>query len=237
MITLTVIGSNSKGNCYALSSDKETIVLECGCSFKQLVRETADDLSPIKAAIVSHSHGDHCKYAKDFISAGAILFSTKEVTEKYKSGVAMKEGKTYRIGEFSVAPFEVYHDVPCFAFIIRHPDCGSIFFATDTYALPYEFKNVDHWLIEANYSDDIIINELQNGHLSNSQYNRILTSHMSLKNAISNMATGQAYKSKTATLLHLSSRHSDKHQFKAAIEQEFGIPCYIASKGLKVYLS
>lgn len=240
MIRLIVIGSNSRGNCYALCSEEETLVIEAGCRAKDFKRVLDYDYPPICGVVISHEHGDHSKYARDYISLGATLYGNEEIVRKYgNAGIdtVMKEGQTYYAGKFSIAPFNLYHDVPCFGFLIHHPKCGSILFATDTYGFPFAFHGVKHWIIEANYTDDILDSKVESGTLSETQRKRIIVSHMSIDNAIINMRNGCAQESRTATLIHLSSRHSDKELFQKRVEQEFGIPCYIAESGTEVFLS
>lgn len=237
---LTVIGSSSRGNCYALQSSTETLVLEAGCKLASFKKTFDYKYKPIIGVLVSHSHGDHCKYVKEFSHLGATIYSTPDVISLYgieNFDVAMKEGKTYQVGSFRVTPFSLYHDVPCFGYLIWHKEMGSLFFATDTFALPVCPKNVDHWLIEANYDDDILQENVENGMINPKQADRIRISHLSLANTINILQLSEADKSKDITLIHLSSRNSDAKAFTDAVTAEFGAPTHVAKKGLKVNIS
>lgn len=240
-MTLHVISSSSRGNSYALQSDTETLFIEAGIRLSSVKKSLNYDLRTPVGCICSHSHGDHFKYAADFEKLCPI-YAPAQAINHAKLGCGMgvqpvKEGNTFTVGAFRITPFEVYHDVPCFGYVIYHKQMGTMLFATDTFALPYEFQNINHWLIEANYDDAILTGNLNQGKIDRKQYNRVLTSHMSLQNCISNLRQGNAENAHTITLIHLSSRHSHPDGFQDKVAAEFGCPTYIATKGVKVNLT
>jgi len=225
---LIVINSNSKGNAYILESSSEILLLEAGVR----LREVTSKLNPQKNVVglcVSHvQHGDHGKYADNYLKR----FGCDSVTSE--NGIS---GKTYPLGEFYITPFEVYHDVKCFGFLIHHKEMGTLLFATDTYCLPYTFKGVNQWLIEANYADDILEANLANGRIDKKQYDRIVVSHFSLDNCVKALIDGDASKSQSITLVHLSDRNSDADRFQNSVAAAFGVPTFIATKGQEINLT
>lgn len=237
---LTVIGSSSRGNCYALQSSTETLILEAGCSSASFKETLKFSYKPVVGVVISHEHGDHSRYAKQFSSMGATIYSTEEVIRKYGIegfDIAVCEGQTYNVGSFRVTPFKVPHDVPCFGYLINHKEMGSLFFATDTFALPMAMRNVNHWLLEANYDDAVLEDNLRNGVIDFKQAQRLMVSHMSLENAIENLRQSHAEKAKTITLVHLSSRNSNAKDFQHRVCSEFGVPTFIAKRELEVNIS
>lgn len=53
---LKVLDSSSKGNCYLLECNNETLILECGVKWETVLKEV-EDFSKIVGVCVSHSHG------------------------------------------------------------------------------------------------------------------------------------------------------------------------------------
>lgn len=189
--------------------------------------------------------GDHAKYAVEYSRFGVKVYCNEDTAKKksfaYDTCKTISAGKTYHIGSFSVTPFDVAHDIPCFAFLIRHPDSGTILFATDTYKIPVAITGIDHYLIEANYSDELLKQNVWNGKINKAQADRIMLSHMSLEYTVKYLRDCQVgsagSKTKTITLCHLSERNSDPDLFKRTVESAFGIPCNIARKSLVVELN
>ena len=140
--------------------------------------------------------------------------------------------KTFRYGDFSVNPFPLVHDVPCFGFYISERSIGSMIYASDTEYIKYRFKNLNHILVEANYSDDLIDNEAINRE-------HVLRGHMSLQTALDFISTNDNPALRNVVLLHLSASNSDADLFLQKTKEtvKYGADCYIAEKGLRVDLN
>ena len=53
-----VCGSSSTGNGYAIGNDKEVLLIEAGCSFKDMKAKTLNyNVSNIVGMCISHEHG------------------------------------------------------------------------------------------------------------------------------------------------------------------------------------
>ena len=188
------------------------------------------------------AEGDHCKYATEYAKFGVNVYGPQDISDKkqfpYGKFTAMQAEKTYRIGSFSVVPFKNYHDCEIYGYLINHTDCGSILFSTDSFKLGMTLRGINHFLIEANYSDALLKENVWNGKIDQKQADRIMLSHMSLDYCIEYLRDCEAEKSaKTITLCHLSERNSDPEQFRKTVVGAFGIPTYIAHKGLVVELN
>lgn len=140
--------------------------------------------------------------------------------------------KTFRYGDFLVKPFPLVHDVPCFGFYITEQSMGSCIYASDTSYIKYRFKNLNHILVEANYSDDLIDRE-------GSNYSHVLRGHMSLQTALDFISTNDNPALRNVVLLHLSQDNGNPVEFLRQTKQavKYGADCYIAEKGLEVDLN
>ena len=238
---LVCAGASSSGNSFALQSNSgQTLFLEAGCHLKDIERQLGYhiDFSHVWL-LVSHFHGDHSKYICEFARRGIKCCSNESVRDKYDDieVTPLNEGSLVKLGEFEVLPFLVEHDVPDYGYLIRHPEMGGLVFFTDAYNVPYKFIGVKHWLVEVNYEDTLLNDNWISGRIDKAQRDRLMLSHFSLENCVNYLHDCHASRSNTIIATHLSSRNADPDHVKAALEREFGVPTYIAKKGLKVELN
>lgn len=153
------------------------------------------------------------------------VIESKKLTRNYK---AIEIGKGYVLGNFKVFPFEVMHDVPCVGYLIEHPECGKVLFVTDTYAMQYRFTGVTHFLIEANYADDILTENILEGRIPQAMRKRLLTSHMEIDNTKEVLVSSDLSKTRNIVLIHLSDGNSDERRFIAECKAATG-KCVIAA--------
>ena len=182
---LVVIGSSSKGNGYALiSSSNEILLLEAGVKTRKMLKAIDYATSGIVGCVSTHCHNDHAGQLTDYatygfpIAANEDVFRYKSIPEHLK--VILEDKKTVHFGNFGVCPFSVKHDVPTFGFLINHPECGTILFATDCAFIPYRFPLISHLIIEANYSDEILNDRILSGEEPPSRKKRLLETHMEI---------------------------------------------------------
>lgn len=235
---LIIIGSTSKGNGYALQADTgEILLLEAGVLLKEVKKAIGYQTSKVVGCVISHVHGDHCKYAKEYLKAGITVSSNEDVAQKILGVNTMYEDITFHFGEFSVTPFSVEHDVKNFGYLIYHPEVGSIFFATDCYNLHFALRGCRIYLAECNYDDELLNKAVQEGETIVSQADRIRLSHMSLEHCVSWLHQCEAEKSaKQIILIHGSSRHLNPEEAVNKFQQVLGVPVFYAKKGLMINL-
>lgn len=53
---LKILNSGSKGNCYLLKGNSETLMIECGISFRNILKGLDFNIDKVVGAIVSHEH-------------------------------------------------------------------------------------------------------------------------------------------------------------------------------------
>lgn len=238
---LIVIGSNSAGNAYALDAGGEILLLEAGMKMSDVKKAIGFRVDRVVGCLISHEHGDHAKFATDYAKHGIHIYCNQDVADKksfpFGSADVLRASSTKTIGSFRVTPFDVAHDVPCFGFLVQHPDMGILLFATDTYKIPVTIRGVDHFLIEANYSDDILKRNVWNGKVDKQQADRIMLSHMSLQYTVKYLVESEGINASTVTICHLSERNSDPAMFSHVVQGAIGVPCNIATKGLVVNLN
>ena len=241
MFTLRVLGSSSSGNCYLLEADDGVLIIETGVRLSEVKKALRWQINRIVGAVVSHEHNDHAGYIKEYLQAGIQVLALQNVFDaKRVSGhpfarpVNTMHG--YIVGGFKVFTIPVAHDVPCIAFIIEHEEMGRLFFITDTMMLEYRLPKINHWLLECNYSDKILRENIDNGIVPSAMKPRLLHSHMELETAKGILRANDLSATKEIVLIHLSDNNSDPYMFTEEIEGLIGVPTYIAEKGLTIEL-
>ena len=239
---LTVIGSSSSGNSYILEASDGVLLIECGLPFIEVKKALNFDISRIVGAVVTHQHGDHSKYIAEYLKSAIRVCALKEVFDAHnlKQRIFCKNIEPmhgYRLGTFKVFAVPVEHDVPCIGFVIEHAEMGKMLFVTDTMMFEYRIENLSHILIEANYSDEILDYNIENGITPASMRPRLLQSHMEIKTTENILLSSNLDSVNEIVLIHLSNNNSDAEQFKQRIMQKTGKPVIIAKRGVTVDVS
>lgn len=237
---LAVIGSSSKGNGYVLNGTSEALCIEAGTKLMETKKALGFDLRKVRGCIVTHSHNDHSRYAKEYADSGIRVLALADVLEAKgitRNGLAVTLGNAYKLGGFTVMPFAVQHDVPCVGYLIKHSECGKVVFITDTYACGYRFKGVNNYLLEANYSDEILEANIAAGRVSAGMRDRLLTSHFELSNSIHFLQTSDCTMLQKVVLIHLSNGNSNESQFVQQVREAIGKPVYAAKSGMVIPLN
>ena len=243
---LTVIGSGSSGNCYVLEGRHSALIIECGVVPERVFKSTSVLPSRVAGCLVSHEHGDHAGYAARFAALGMTVYAslgTLSVLGMTKDGSRCRSLTPMRpaaVGEWKVSPFEVVHDaVEPLGFIIEHPECGKILFVTDTRFVPLSFRlqRLDHIMVEANYSDDILDDNVLEEKVTMDRAVRVRRTHMSLRSACELVRANETPALKTVILMHLSSGNADPERFaREAAKSALLAQVYVAVAGLSVEL-
>lgn len=231
---LIVLGSSSKGNCYLFKGKQETLILECGLPLIEVKKALDFETSSIVGALVSHKHGDHAKYISQFIGFGIDVWAS-EIYHSVNSrfNLLFENKKTFNIGKFSIMPLKVKHDVECHSFLIHHEECGLVYFVTDTHYIKYNPKNINHLILETNYSQEILDSKSVMPFLRN----RIIESHLSLEHALMWYEKIDSSKVESITLTHLSDSNSDEEMFKQKFIEASGKQVHVADSGTSIELS
>lgn len=233
-MNLKVLGSGSSGNCYILESNAEALIIEAGLPFREVKIALNFDIRKIVGVIVSHCHLDHAKYVAEYEKAGIPVFKPYDRMKD----VDLKKGAGFKIQAFPNQSKDGhwFHgnsngtECPCYGFYVQHPDIGNLVYITDTECVRWRFSEVNHILVEANYSEDLIDSEAINR-------NHVLRGHMSLKTAINFISANDNLGLRNVVLLHLSKENADADLFRRQAERTTDKKVYIAKKGLGVDLN
>jgi len=193
-----MLASGSKGNCSLVDTGQGIYIIDTGITFNKvftLLRKVGVRATEIKGILITHSHGDHNKYIKDFHKLKVPIYSYKDI----EKGVIHQE-----VG-LTISAFPVPHDVKNFGFTFQTKTKKLVFFYDCGYITKDIFdasKNADIIAVEANHDEEMILHTdrprsvkdrilSDEGHLSNRQlgeflvklYNdkhpKILLTHMS----------------------------------------------------------
>lgn len=234
-MVLKVLGSGSSGNCYILENENEALIIEAGLPFMEVKKELDFNVIKIVGVLASHTHGDHAKYIGEYGKSGIPVWKPYN-TDFYKS-CDMK-----KYGTFEVMTFPNQNkdrrwlhnnsdgsECPCYGFHIKHPDMGSLVYATDTEYIKWRFKDVNHIMVEANYDMQFVNREEPN-------YEHRLRGHMSLPTALKFISTNDNPALRNVVLIHLSDKSADSVLFKqkTADTIKYGADVFVAERGLEV---
>ncbi|NOT09071.1 MAG: MBL fold metallo-hydrolase [Gemmatimonadales bacterium] len=230
MTTLTVLGSGSRGNACALTSDGAILLLDAGFSGKELTRraELAGlDLGSLAGIALTHEHGDHAQ--------GAV-----RLAERHRVPILSSSGTWNALG----APPKVRHIpirtaglVECGPFVLggcallhdaAEPLALSVTtasgvrlgvaydFGRPTQALRYLFRSLHAVVLEANY-DEVL---LRTSEYPASVQQRIAGSDGHLSNRASAQFLEELVHPGlgTVVLAHLSQRCNRPDVARAAVE-------------------
>lgn len=236
---LRCCGSGSSGNSYALIADNgEILAIEAGCKFLDFKKMIDWKISNVVGCIVSHEHGDHARYIKDFMQSGIPVYTAFETQSALEiitgeCTIAIPPRTIRQIGSFTVTPFNVPHDteIECYGYLIKHEEMGQLLFMTDLEYCKYNFSklNIEHIMVEANYDMQFVDRDEPN-------YEHRLRGHMSLDTALKFISTNDNPTLRNVVLIHLSDKSGDPTLFKQKTEETVrcGANVYIAEKGLEV---
>jgi phosphoribosyl 1,2-cyclic phosphodiesterase len=240
---LTVLSSSSRGNCYILQNDNEALVIEAGVSLLEVKKAVDFNISKIVGVIVSHEHGDHSKYVKEFLAARIKVWASKGTWDKCSQNIErggwlpwlLESGVKQKIGGFTILPFDVKHDAAePQGFLIKHEEIGTMLFVTDSYYVPYNFEGLTNILIECNYRMDLLTANIAAGRIPAALRDRTLQSHMSYDTCLEALQANDLSKVNNIVLIHLSDGNSNADEFREGIHRATGKQVHVADKGMKI---
>lgn len=195
MLDFYCIKTGSSGNSYLLSNGQETLILDLGITYKELLLNLTD-FNAINGCLVSHFHGDHAnkQALKELSAIGLTILSPKNANI----------GKKYKLGAFDVIPLSAIHNIECMSYLINSSD-QWILFSTDTQALPKVANvQIDHFIVECNYDERLREKEILNSRGDTLHLQGIYQNHHSLQNAIAYFKE-LPYKPKSIVAIHKSN--------------------------------
>lgn len=230
VLTLKCLASGSSGNCYLLENDNEVLILDCGIPIKAIKQGLNWDISKVVGVAVSHGHSDHCKAFHDLNDMGILIFDPYRYCEP--DYIRRDEMRAIKYGDFNITAFQLPHNGTANCGFYIRVDGQSILYMTDFEYCHYVFKNqkVNHILIEANHSKDLLDRDRPN-------YEHSVRGHADIEVTCKFLEVNKTEQLRNVILIHLSSECGDADLFKETAEKVVDCPVYVAEKGLSVTLN
>jgi len=222
------IASSSAGCGYIVEIGKSQILIEAGVSIRKIRQSAGGTLKNIICCLVSHEHGDHCKYLKDIAWKATIpIYCTKNTREKLSIPVSINIdnlGEIYlSVQDIKISIIKLFHDVPCFGFLISKGK-KRLFYASDTVKLPYKIHGLTHLMIEANFDFDLI----SKSDRADFVVLRTVKTHLDFDSTVAFIRNHPDLEE--IHLLHLSADHANQDDFLKKVANLTGVPVYIAQR-------
>lgn len=191
------LSSGSNGNCYCLSSEDHTILIDAGIGVRTIKKRLADhdiDIRSVEMILITHDHADHVRGLGKLAQSLSVPIFTTSVLHNALSNYGyideslsgcvrvVRVGAVFEHRGVKFYPFEVPHDATqTLGYYIDF--CGTkITVMTDLGYVPQRgilcASNSDYVVVESNYDVEMLLNgpypaELKKrvlgewGHLSN----------------------------------------------------------------------
>lgn len=226
---IKIIASGSSGNAYLIGDGKTHLLLDAGIPFKRIQIGCGFRTSSIDGCLVTHRHGDHAAAIPKLLQRGITVYSNADVAGLYPGVQHVETRREFRVGTFRILPFEAEHDVPCYGYQATSVETGEkLVYITDSAYVKYTFSGLTHIMIEANYAEDIMIDNVTNERIPFSLAERVAGTHMSIDTLLALLRANDMTKVRQIYLLHLSDNNSDAERFRRQVQQETGAEVYIA---------
>lgn len=232
MIEIKTLATGSKGNCYYITDGHTPLLLEAGIRFKDIQRKLNFQTRSIKGCFITHEHKDHCAGLPEVLKSGIDCYlspGTKEALGIQHHHLKVIENKKqFTVGTWAVLPFDVQHDVSePFGFLLVNEAGDKLLFATDTYYIKYKFQGLTHLMVECNYSQKILDENILSGRTPKVLRKRLMNSHFSLENLKEFLKANDLTQLEEIWLLHLSDSNSNEKLFRKEVAELTGKMIYI----------
>lgn len=167
-----VLTTGSCGNCYVFNENDETIIIDCGVTYKKLSEQLSSHdipLESVKALFLTHLHPDHAKGVGPFMrkTKKPVYLSDRSYKEckleiakqkiDYEDLKTFMHGETVKIGSFEITPFKTSHDSIGSSGYFIETKSATVFLMTDTGLVPdgaFSYaRDAKVMFIESNYDD------------------------------------------------------------------------------------
>jgi phosphoribosyl 1,2-cyclic phosphodiesterase len=166
--TLFVLGSGSRGNCFAIQYDGAVLLIDAGFSCKEIERRAelvGLSLAGLQGIVLTHEHGDHAGGAPRLIRKIGVPVLSSSGTWRSLHGHLPEETQHHVVGlraSVEIGPFRVdacptSHDAAEPLAILVRTGGATIGIAYDlgraTSAVRYLLRDATALILEANHDD------------------------------------------------------------------------------------
>ncbi|MGY3186487.1 MBL fold metallo-hydrolase [Lysinibacillus sp. TE18511] len=232
MIQIKTLATGSKGNCYHITDGSTPLLLECGISFKQIQQGVNFETSILGGVLVTHEHKDHCKGVESVLNRGLDVYMSKGTQGALQLNhhriKTVESKKRFKVGTWTILPFDVQHDVnEPLGFLLQSDNGSKLLFATDTYYVKYRFSGLNYIMIECNYDQQTLDENVESGRVHPAMRKRVMRSHFSLENLLEFFKANDLSKVEEIHLLHLSDGNSNTERIFKAVARVTGKMIFI----------
>ena len=241
------LASSSRGNAYIIQIKDTTLLIECGISITTLrdyMYGHNMKITDIDACLITHSHNDHAKCVKELLNLGIDCYMSKGTAQEL--GVRTHHhtnilkciknvnspkmlGRLYpavTIKDITVLPYLAVHDTkePLYFLLRDKNDKTRLLFAIDTAYINCMFKKLTHLMIEVNYDEENLRENMHTGKISLERRNRVVKTHMGLETAkdfIKELDKKNLYE---VYIMHMSKSNAFADIVQEEIEKVSGVP-------------
>jgi phosphoribosyl 1,2-cyclic phosphodiesterase len=237
---IEVIASSSAGNCYILRGARGVLLIEAGVPIRKILKGLNHNIGNLTAAIVSHEHLDHAMAIEEILRLNIDVYASygtyKALGIDHRQARILEPNRPVSIGEFKVLPFNIEHDASePLGYVIESMDLRQkLVFATDTYFIKYNFKGIDCYMIEANYDQKLLDENVLSGQIHPRLAMRTKKSHFEINDVEKFFKASDLSKTKKIILLHPSSANADPEDFEKRIYNMTGVKTVTAKFGLRI---
>lgn len=206
-------------------------MIEAGVRFPAIREAFNFELSKVAGCLATHAHLDHALSIKHLLRAGIDCYLSGGTAAKL--GISghrvhtVKSKEVFQIGTFKILPFDTRHDCAEPLGFLLQSGAEKLLFATDTYYIKYRFTGVTHFMIECNYSLEILEKNIESGLVPAAIRNRIVKSHFELERVKEFFRANNHPGINQIHLIHLSGGNSAPEHFKAEIQKITGKPVFV----------
>lgn len=174
MLNVYPLYSSSSGNMFNINSNKTSILLDVGVSYKAInegLTQINKNISDISAVLITHEHIDHIKGLSLLCRKNNIPIYACGKTACYLQDMLKEKnipaditkvnyGQPFKINDLEITPFETSHDAvyPCGYHIKTKEE--RLTYATDLGYVSNEvfeyLKDSDYTILEANYDKTML---------------------------------------------------------------------------------
>ncbi|MFD1675438.1 MBL fold metallo-hydrolase [Alicyclobacillus fodiniaquatilis] len=236
MITIKPLASSSAGNAYLVDDGSTRLLLEAGIRYKDIQRGVGFRMSELAGCLLTHEHGDHSKSVKDIMRAGVDVYASRGTfaaldIHGHHRARAVESQRPFTLGTWTVLPFDVQHDVSePMGFLLANKSGEKLVFLTDTYYCKYTFGGLTHVMVECNFSQDMLDQNIAAGRVPHVMRRRLMKSHFSLELVKDFLRANDLHSVREIWLLHLSDTNSSEEMFKREIQELTGKQVYVANR-------